>query len=120
MKELDEAAQICADNRKLFNDEKTKLGIGGFPGLEDRFIEVIETSERQTGIKSPAAMRNMLYTGYLGGISAMMRVITEIKEVGLLDRIKIIESLHAELQLGLLEQEIMTMKEILRQREDEG
>lgn len=121
MKALDDAARLCRKHRSDLMDMRTKEGIGGFPGIEERFNHILEKVEKDFGDKSPPALRNMLYTGYIGGVSMMMDVIKELQEGSPLfnQRILIMQAIQAELSLSLMEQEIDAMYNILRMRDEE-
>ena len=121
MREINAAELLCRDGRKVLEDERTRKGIAGFPGIEERFTSILEKADVIVcGSVSPQ-VRSTLRKGFLGGVSMMMSVLSELREGQPLcsDRDAILEGLVLELDLCYLEEEIETVRNLLRSDGDE-
>ena len=122
MRELEDAARLRRDGRKMLEDERTLKGIAGFPGIEERFTSILEKTAASFGGSTSPQVRSILYTGFLGGVSMMISVIRELQDDQPMysARKKIMEGIVAELDLCYREVEIDTVRSFLRSDGDEG
>lgn len=117
---IDDMESEVLSLQKQLDDEKTKLGIGGFPGLQERFIEALEYARRVSGHKMSSDKEYVLENGYLAGASAFLNIIQEIQSHPQETQSIELESVMHELTIMCMKQEIKGMQAVLRRINDEG
>lgn len=117
---LNNAAQVMQKTKQDFDKEKLKLGVAGFPGIQERFDMLIEKSEYSGMVKLNPEMKQTLLAGYLAGAEILLNIMGELQRMDNRENAVIcLQGIQAELDILLLEQELMQYKVLAKRINNE-
>jgi hypothetical protein len=119
MNELEDALRIVTAEKRKLQDQKTQMGIGGIPGIEERWNLMLEDVYGKLPTKLTFEKENLVLTGYLGGFSLALAALQDVIDLGEVQGTQLLHSFGYELSLLLNEQELIVTKEALRKLTDE-